>query len=517
MEDAVIAFVKKILFLCVWGALIPLTAQEMEGVKIRLGILNPEVEGENNTFHQEVIKYLKENLMDMGMYEIYTQDMILQSFADFKQRFPRYCREPKCVSAVGSAVQMDRMIYGSVDKGDNTFGVRLSLIDVKSRQLIEKVTIEGEPGIGLSDIIRISVSKLHGHIDTDLDTAIHTYFGKKIDNRKQLYISAGSCLGIGILWAIMDGLNFEKVNSVSADYTNWKNASSGIGTGGDLIPLFGRPGAMGNCYSAASDDAYGVFFNPAGLSWSAGGEFSFGYQMRFGLKNFAASFVNKATREIGFGQGILYSGDSEGLFSEMFFISALSYKFNDLISFLRPFSVGGSIKLTSKKTGDSNISPSSISGNAFGAGLNLGMQIEFSEKIRYGLLLRNVPSFIRWNNESTGRRYFENEPVELTMGGTFQANYATFLICEGYLPVYKDQVWRFAGGVERTLFRIMRIRLGAEKAEGLDTPWKINGGFGLKFPTDYIWGKYCTLDCSYEYNQESPFSDVMNFSLRYGF
>ncbi|MGD9200612.1 MAG: hypothetical protein PVI26_03535 [Chitinispirillia bacterium] len=412
---------------------------------------------------------------------------------------------------------MDRMIYGSVDRGENTYGARFSLVDVQRRQIMEKVNIESDPGVELSELIRITVGKLHGHVDNDLDTIIHTYYGKKVNNLKQLYISAGSCLGLGIIWSLVNGLTFPEANPVTADYTSWEDARCGIGTGSDLIPLFGRPGALGNCYNAASDDSYGVFFNPAGLSWIPGGEFSFGYQMRFGLNNFAASFVNKATREIGFGQGIMYSGDTDDLFSEMFFLSGISYKFNDLISFLRPFSFGASIKLISKKTGDTDISSSSISGNAFGIGLNIGFQIELSENIRYGCLVRNVPSIIRWNNESTGKNYFENEPVELSMGGSFQASYTTFLICEGYIPLYKDQPWKFAGGVERILFRVLRIRFGAEKTEGLDTPWKINGGFGLKVPTDFIWGKYFTLDCSYEYNEESVFSNVLNFSFRYGF
>lgn len=507
---------KRILLLLTACLHFTLIAQEIEGLRTRIGILDPEIDGGGDKFLEEVLTIINQSLATMGAYEVFSQKSMEESFADIEQKFPQYCREPRCVAAIGVALQLDRMLYGSIGQGDNTFYVRMTLIDVQSRQVIEKVDIEGDPGITLEEIITIAIGKLHGHVDADLDTKIHRYHGKQVHNQRQLYISAGSCLGLGLIWALVNSKTVED-KVVTADYTDWLDAKSGIGTGADLIPLFGRPSALGNCYVTASDDAYGVFFNPAGLSWSTGGEFSFGYQSRYGLNNFAASFINKATREIGFGQGFIYSGDTEGLFYETVFLSAISYKFNDLISFLRPFSFGATIKLTSKRTGDGSVGNCSISGSSFGVGINYGFQIELSEKIRYGLLVRNAPSVVRWNNEATGKKYYEPEPTELSMGGIFQANYATMLICEGYIPLYKEQVWKFAGGVERVIFRIMRIRLGAAKAEGLDTPWKINGGFGLKIPTEKIWGKYLTLDCSYEYNSLSSFSNVLNFSFRYGF
>jgi hypothetical protein len=290
-----------------------------------------------------------------------------------------------------------------------------------------------------------------------------------------------------------------------------------VGTGADLIPLYARPAAMGNSYVAVSDDAYGIFYNPAGLSWVAATEASMCYQNRFGLNNFAASFVNKATREIGFGEGFLYTGDRQGLLSELYFISGISYKFNNLISFLPPFSVGASVKIQSKRAGNSSASASSITGSAAGVGLNLGFQMQFSRKIRYGLLFKNVPSFIYWNNKSTGKTYFENEPAELLMGGAYQASYSTLLVCDGHIPLYSDQNWKFSGGVERIIFRVVRLRVGTEKSFGIESSWKVNGGFGAQFNTESVLGKYVTIDGSYEFNTLLPFSNVMNFSMRFGF
>jgi len=102
---------------------------------------------------------------------------------------------------------------------------------------------------------------------------------------KQLLISAGSCIGAGVIWALVNGQTVNGDGSVEADYSGMERAECGIGTGADLIPLFARPAALGNAYIAASDDAYGVFYNPAGLSWASGAEASFCYLMVLRVRN----------------------------------------------------------------------------------------------------------------------------------------------------------------------------------------------------------------------------------------
>jgi hypothetical protein len=275
--------------------------------------------------------------------------------------------------------------------------------------------------------------------------------------------------------------------------------------------MYGRPCALANAYVAASDDAYGVFYNPAGLAWVGGAEASLGYQYRFGLNNTAASYVNKATREIGFGQGVVFSGDE--LFSELYFVSSIAYKFNNLVSFLRPFSLGASIKMVTKWTGEST-SMDQSTGSDFGFGLDLGLKWELTENIHYGLLFRNVPSYGHWNNTAEDTTYGESDPPTLNMGGTFQANYATFLICEGRIPLNEDQPWVFAGGIERELFGALRLRIGIQKTAEFDTPWLFTGGFGTKID---MGKRYIIVDGSYQYNTLVVFAHPVNISLRFGF
>ena len=151
-------------------------------------------------------------------------------------------------------------------------------------------------------------------------------------------------------------------------------------------------------------------------------------------------------------------------------------------------------------------------------GLDLGLLWELSDQIRYGLLFRDVPVLNYWKNVMTDRRYMEPQASSLQMGGTFQAGYSTFLIAEGQIPLYKDQPWKMAGGLEHEFFNLFFLRAGLQREimALYETPWKITGGFGLKVNTEQLAGKCLSLDGSYEYNTLHVF-DVINVSMRFGF
>ena len=219
---------------------------------------------------------------------------------------------------------------------------------------------------------------------------------------------------------------------------------------------------MGDGYIAASDDAYGVMYNPAGMAWVTHPKMAIGYQYRFAMmNNFIASYAAKATREIGFGECLMYSGDVDNLQSEVHFISSYAYKFNNRFLFLRPFSLGASLKLstiTSPKSDDATASQ-----KTFGVGLDIGLMTELADNIRFAAVLKDAPYVGKVNNTTTGVRYLEYEPMQLQMGGTYRVSYTTFLICQGQIPVYSDQLWAFSGGVEQEFFRVFKARLGIKK------------------------------------------------------
>ncbi|MBD3320332.1 MAG: hypothetical protein GF350_04470 [Chitinivibrionales bacterium] len=486
--------------------------QGREESKIRIGVLDLEVKGEGAAFERSIQGELVDRLKKIGFYKIFTQNDIEDAFEQIKEKFPARCRDPRCVRDVGKSVGLERMVYGRIDKNEKTYGIKLTLLDVESKQTIESVSLASEPGVPAKDLLRVAVSKLHGYVDEDLDIQVQTYFGPEIHNEKEWLYTSGITLGAGLIWAIASGVLTSEDNTIEFD-----DKLSGIPTGAIHIPMSARPAALGNCYNALSDDAYGVLYNPAGMAWVSNGEVALEYQYRYGmLHNLAATYVNKATREIGFGQGFLYSGDVDKLLTEITFISAAAYKFNRLLPFLRPFSAGAAVRVKTISSPEKQDATSSQ--KTFGAGLDIGLMAELSERIRGGILFKDLLAFERVNNSIRRYTYTEYQPATFNVGGMFKVGYTTMLVSNNQIPLYKDQPWKMAGGIEQEMFRIVKLRAGAEKEiqANYETPWKFTAGFGIRANTESLFGKYLVIDASYELNTILVMY-VINTSLRFGF
>jgi hypothetical protein len=496
-----------------------ISGQDKPPQKIPIGVLDLEITGADANFGASMSDKLADLIGQAGSYEVFTQQTLEAAFAKVKLSFPARCREPRCVIDIGSATDMDRMVYGRLDRNEKYFGVQIYMLDVQTKQIIAVANLKGEPGVQAPDLLAAAAAKLHGKADNELAVKVGTYYGPEIHHERELAVASGACLGAGLIWALANGA-FKSAGGDPPWKTDYANQSkSGISAGADRIPMSGRPGGLANCYLALSDDAYGVLYNPAGMAWTTGREAAISYQSRFGLlQNFSASYVNKATREIGFGQAFLYNGDNDTSvdMSEMYFISAIAYKFNHLLSFLRPVSAGASIKLGTKKA--SGNADATASEKTFGLGIDMGILWELSDQIRYGAVLGDVLGFDRVNNAEGGYSYTEMLPMTLTMGGLFKAGYTTNLVAKGQIPLYKDQPWKMAGGMEQEFFRIIRGRIGIEKQIQtlVDTPWKFTGGLGVNLGTESLVGRFLAVDASYEYNTLSLLY-AMNISVRAGF
>jgi hypothetical protein len=485
-------------------------AQDTTRDKIRIGVLRLEITGMSAEASSAINDSLCNMLSSLGFYKVYQHKDMEKALAQIKQEIPEHCRDPRCVTEIGSCLGLDRMIFGRLDKNKTAYGVNLTLLDVKSRMVVEKVSIQGAEGIAAEGLLKTAVSRLHG-LETAETKKMPKYFGPEIHNEKRFYYASGLCVGLGLIWAAINGGLFDFHLSDRFDTLSLSNLSSSI----LQVPFFARPTSLGDGYVAGATDAYGVLYNPAGMAWVSGPEMATGYQYRFSmLNNFIASYVDKATREIGFGECVLYSGDIDNLQSELHFISAYSYKFNHPYLFPRPISVGVSVKLSTITSPESE--DATASQKTFGGGLDFGMMTEFSDNIRFAAVLNDAPSIRKVNNTTTGVRYLEFDPMQLHLGGTYQAGYTTFLICQGQIPLYADQYWSFSGGIEQELFRVFKVRLGLKKQAYQETPWLITGGFGLEVNTESIAGKYFMVDGSYQYSTLDIFPSA-NVSFRIGF
>jgi hypothetical protein len=481
-------------------------ADKVTESKVKIGILHLESYNGTPELTDKASLELATIINDIGFYDVYSEQMLRDQLKKLKQKMPAKCNDPKCVLDIGKSTNMNRMVYGSIDKNNNRIGVQLTLIDILMNQTIGSVNIQGDPGVGVSDILNIAIARLHG-TPAENNAKVEDYFGPEIHHEKEFLYSTLGLLGFGLIWGLANSAGDKSDNKLFGPYSNYDLEDRP--SMADQIPLFARPGALGNSYTAVSDDAYGVFYNPAGIGWIDGAEAVLAYQYRFGINNVAASYVNKATRELSFGQGILYSGDPDKLLTEMFFVSSIAYKFNDIVSFLRPFSLGANVKIASQRY--KGTEPGSVSGSGFGVGLDLGLIMELSDQIRYGLEFRDLPLVNKYKNNTTGEKYFENATTTMHMGGSFRVGYSTFLVADGQIPLTTEQIWKMSGGIEQEIFKIIVLRGGAQKQiqTAFETPWKITGGIGLKF-------RKMEIDGSYEYNTLRVFN-VVNVSYKWNF
>jgi hypothetical protein len=479
--------------------------------KIRIGVLNLDMIGMDAATSTQANDQIVQVLTDLGFYKVYKQTDLEHAFESIKQRLPSHCRDPRCVAAIGSALGLDRMLYGSLDKNHDRYGITLSLLDVQSMQISQRVTMETEGAAALSDLVKTAVYKVHGLSDGKTVLKTHAYFGPEVHHEQQLLYSSAAFVALSAIWAGANGTLKNFHNDHSGDTVSY----SGKSNSSLQIPLYGRPAALADNYVAASDDAYGVMYNPAGMAWVKNFDLAVGYQYRYDLlNNFVASYATKATREIGFGQAIYYNSDYTGLQNELYFISAYAYKFNQLLPFLRPLSIGASLKVMNINTPKSDLG--TVSQNTLGAGLDIGLLTEFADNIRFGLVLKDCPTYLKVSRDNNATQDIQSSPTLLQVGGTYQAGYSTFLICEGQIPINSDQVWKFAGGIEQEFFQVFLARVGLKKEVSFDTPWIITAGFGTKFNLESIAGKYFILDGAYEYNTLGMFPSA-NVSFRVGF
>ena len=492
-------------------------AQPVQGQqkKVKLGVLYLESLTGHDKLASEMTDVMTGILDSLGFYEVYLPDEIDRALANANVRKPNNCRDPKCVQGIAKALGLERMIYGTVDMNGAKCGVDIVLIDVSYGRPIESVSIEGAEGVPPKYVVQSALDRVHGY---ESQADVSKYFGPEVDNVREFMWSSIAVQGTGVFYSVINyGLGgasgADDIELVSGAYE--KETYSGVPALSNQIPMFARPAALANAYTALSDDAYGVLYNPAGMPFAKNRETALAYQYRFGMDLLAASYVNKATRDLGFGQAFLLSTDRDNLMTELYFVSAAGYKFNRM-PIMGPLSVGASVKMMGNTV--NSVSPDSPRGQSFGGGIDLGLMWELSQTIRYGLTVRDALSVNRWKNGTTGYQYSESMPATMHMGGSYRAGYTALLVADGQIPLYDDQPWVMAGGIEYEFFRIFALRVGLQREimnEEADW-WKITAGGGLKFDIEPILGKYLYLDAAYEYNTLELFP-VLNVSVRIGF
>ncbi|MCL2219552.1 MAG: hypothetical protein FWB94_06690 [Chitinispirillia bacterium] len=493
----------------------PTAAAPGQRTRTRLGVLWLRSATGHDKLASDLTRTLIDRLDSLGLYEMYYPEDIEKALKDARVRVPANCSDPQCVHDIGKALGMRRMVYGSVDMTGSRYAVSLNMFNVATGRVTETASIEGAPGVPAADVLFSAVDRIHGKSVTG--EHITDYYGPPVNNITEFLWTTVAVQGAGIFYALVNyGVGgSERANDVEYSGYNKNETLSGISASSNQVPLFARPAALANAYTAVSDDAYGVLYNPAGMAWVTRREAVVAYQYRFGMDLLAVSYANRALRDLGFGQAVMLATDRDGAMTEMYYVTAAGYKINQNYLF-GPVSVGASLKFMGNTV--RALSLDSPFGQSYGVGLDIGAMWELSRDIRYGVLVRDFPAVNKWKNRTTGERYTEYQPPTLHMGGSYRAGYSAFLTADGQIPLYADQPWVMAGGIEYEFFRMLALRIGLQR-EILDDEsawWKITGGAGFRFDTASRWGKDTSLDFAYEYNTLYHFT-VVNVSLMVGF
>jgi len=228
--------------------------------RARLGVMPLESLTGHDKLASEMTEVMAGKLDSMGLYNIYRPHDIDRALAGAGIRKPNNCGGPICVQNIARELGFDMMVYGTVDMNGAKCGVEIVLIDASRGWPLKRVSIEGAEGVPPSDVMRYALERMHGDKS---QIGVKKYYGPKVNNAVEFVWSSAAVQGAGALYNLINYGAGGASSSADKDYKNEKY--SGIPALSNRIPAFARPTALADAYTAVSDDACGVLYNPAGM------------------------------------------------------------------------------------------------------------------------------------------------------------------------------------------------------------------------------------------------------------
>ena len=244
-----------------------------------------------------------------------------------------------------------------------------------------------------------------------------------------------------------------------------------------------RPMGMGGAFVGLADDRNAVMWNPAGLLQLKGQGVSFMWAKQLGFIPYNYFCYSRSLGEqYRIGGGLIFSGDD--LMSETTFLVSLASSLFKLNPSLEELALAMNLKIRSSSFGNnSDGDPDRVTGDAFGYGLDLGLMWIFSEKISFGMLLRDLLNDITWNSsqiELGDSEYSESVPLEWTIGASYRHSPSSVIVIDVRKALYKDVDDRLIVGIEQKVFKIIYLRAGWGQNIGAKySNQEIGMGFGI--------------------------------------
>jgi hypothetical protein len=290
------------------------------------------------------------------------------------------------------------------------------------------------------------------------------------------------------------------------------------------VPVSPKAAAMGNAYTAVSNDAVSVFYNPAGLANIQSGFNAFiSYTKWIADINYSAAAIAKSFGNMGTfalsalivdygeiqGARLLSQADPQGYeLTENVDVSSFAFGLGYGKQISDKFSIGGLIQIAGQKLGNSELVQGTVDNNVSTWILNFGIKYYpiTDSDFRFAMAIRNFSQNIKYEEVSA------QLPMSFMFGvawdvmelfSTGNRNHAFLLSTEFLHP--NDYTERINLGGEYNLAGLIAIRGGYEFNRDVAS-WST--GIGL---TPSVGNK--KLEVNYSYSNFDVFDGVNRFSL----
>ncbi|MCK5148787.1 hypothetical protein KAR48_18685 [bacterium] len=241
-----------------------------------------------------------------------------------------------------------------------------------------------------------------------------------------------------------------------------------------------RPMGMGGAYVALASDAYGVFWNPAGLPYVRGWQVSTMYAKQFNIVQYYLLTGARHFGDVGVGGAVLSAGDE--VWRETTALLSGGVKLDRFGAVFKGMSIGATFKMRTVSFGNNpDGGELQIQGSGTGYGLDLGFRWKFARRWTMGVLYRDFLNNVNYNNRTRDVNYGESVPSSLVMGTAFLARPNLVFVLDWDKALTRQMQDRVLLGMEWRLFKLLFVRCGWSQSLGADPMRKFNWGLGVQY------------------------------------
>jgi len=252
------------------------------------------------------------------------------------------------------------------------------------------------------------------------------------------------------------------------------------------IGIGAKPMGMGGAYTARADDTNAIIWNPAGLADISQREIGLSYLELYGLVGYSFIAYAHHLEKIGTLAGSLSgSNDSEGSYQEISLnISAAGKVWSNL-------RLGLNLKYLKSRA---NIGETKI-GSGAGYAIDLGLRYDFSNKLRFGIFLPNLLSYIAYDRaelkNAEAKQYSESLFREYHIGLAANLDFIHTSLSRTLLSA-EIANGNLLFGIEKRI-KNAAVRAGYRFSDGLSSGITIGLGYavnGFELDYAYVSGRY---------------------------